>query len=119
MAIGPTVAAGSSGMMGGSPAISDVTFDELKAGLSDGSIALVDVREAHEFEAGAIPGSLSMPLSGFDPAALPANGRIVFSCAAGVRSRRAIELSRAAGRDLGEHFAPGFKGWVEAGEPVA
>ncbi len=105
-------------MMGGSAAISDVTFDELKEGLADGSITLVDVREAYEYEAGTIPGAVSMPLSGFDPRALPETGRVVFSCAAGVRSRRAIELSRAAGRDLGEHFAPGFKGWVAAGEAV-
>ena len=106
-------------MSGGSSQVKDVAFDELKAGLADGFIKLIDVREAYEFEAGTIPGATSMPLSGFDPGALPENGRIVFSCAAGVRSLRAIELSRAAGRDLGEHFAPGFKGWAAAGEPVA
>ena len=99
--------------------IRDVGFDELKAGLRDGSVTLVDVREPPEFQSGAIPGSVSMPLSAFDPDALPSGGRVVFSCAAGVRSRRAIELSRAAGRDLCEHFAAGFKGWREAGEPVA
>ena len=81
---------------------------------------LVDVREPHEFQAGAIPGSVSMPLSQFDPAALPTGrGRIVFSCAAGVRSMRAIELAQAAGLDLNEHYAGGFKEWARSGEPVA
>ena len=42
----------------------------------------------------------------FDPAALPAGEgkRIVFSCAAGVRSVRAIEFAQAAGLDLREQF---------------
>lgn len=99
--------------------IRDVGFDELTAGLRNGSVTLVDVREPAEFEAGAIPDSVSMPLSSFDAAALPEGGRIVFSCAAGVRSRRAIELAQASGRNLCEHFAAGFKGWRDYGGPVA
>lgn len=98
--------------------IRDVSRDDLKAGLADGSVTLVDVREAYEFDSGAIPGSVSMPLSTFDPDALPA-GRVVFSCAAGVRSRRAVDLARAAGLPHDEHYPGGFKGWVAAGEEVA
>ncbi len=44
---------------------------------------------------------------------------MVFSCAAGVRSLRAIELARAAGLELNEHYKGGFKDWAAAGEPVA
>jgi rhodanese-related sulfurtransferase len=101
--------------------IVDVDLEEVKQGLEDGSMLLVDVREPHEFAAGHIPNSVSHPLSAFDPAALPvAEGRrIVFSCTAGVRSVRAIEFAQAAGLDLREHFAGGFKGWSLAGEPVA
>lgn len=100
--------------------IRDLGLDEVEAGLADGSMLLVDVREPHEQEDGMIPGSVAMPLSSFDPADLPegAGKRIVFSCAAGVRSRRAIALSRAAGLDLSEHFVGGYKGWVSAGLPV-
>lgn len=101
--------------------IGDVGFAELKQGLADGSILLVDVREPQEFAAGHIPGSVSHPLSRFDAAMLPRSEgqRIVFSCAAGVRSVRAIELARGAGLDLREHYRGGFKEWVLAGEPVA
>lgn len=99
--------------------IRDVSRDDLKAGLADGSLTLVDVRESYEFESGHIPGSVSMPLSAFDPASLPGAGRVVFSCAAGVRSRRAVDLAREAGLPHDEHYPGGFKGWASAGEIVA
>lgn len=98
--------------------ISDVDLDEVAAGLRDGSLLLVDVREPHEFAAGHIPGSVSRPLSGFDPRELPTDRRLVFSCAAGVRSKTAIEICRAAGLDWSEHYGGGFKGWAQAGRPV-
>jgi rhodanese-related sulfurtransferase len=101
--------------------IVDLDLDEVKRGLEDGSMLVVDVREPHEFAAGHIPNSVSHPLSTFDPAALPVEEgkRIVFSCAAGVRSVRAIEFAQAARLDLREHFAGGFKEWSLAGEPIA
>jgi len=96
----------------------DLDRDAVKQGLSDGSILLVDVREPHEYAVGHIPGAVSHPLSSFDPSSLPGGKRIVFSCAAGVRSLRAIEFAQAAGRDIREHYKGGFKDWVAAGEPV-
>jgi len=97
----------------------DLDREDVKRGLAAGSLLLVDVREPHEFAAGHIPGSVSLPLSTFDPAELPEGGRVVFSCAAGVRSLRAIEIAQAAGLELDEHYKGGFKDWAAAGEPVA
>jgi rhodanese-related sulfurtransferase len=107
--------------MAGSPQVRDVSLAELKAGLADGSLVVVDVREPHEFAAGHIPGSVSVPLSSFEITELEkAEGkRIVFSCAAGVRSVHALARAQAAGLSLEEHFSGGFKGWVMAGEPIA
>jgi rhodanese-related sulfurtransferase len=107
-------------MTSGAAGVSDVSLAEVKAGLADGTLVLVDVREPHEFASASIAGSVSMPLSGFDPADLPVQGggRVVFSCAAGVRSVKAIELCQAAGLDLREHFSGGLRGWLQAGEPV-
>jgi rhodanese-related sulfurtransferase len=100
--------------------IVDLELDDVKRGLCDGSITLVDVREPHEFAAGHIPGSVSHPLSAFDPETLrELGGRIVFSCASGVRSLRAIELAQGARLPVNEHYAGGFKEWAMAGEPIA
>jgi rhodanese-related sulfurtransferase len=98
-----------------------VTREELKQGLAEGRILLVDVRETHEFAAGRIPGAVSFPLSSFDPARLPReNGKkIVFTCRSGQRTQRAIEMARLGGRrDADTHYAGSMNDWLAAGEPV-
>ena len=107
-------------MQGSGQAVVDLDRDTVKRGMQDGSILLVDVREPHEFAAGHIPGSVSMPLSSFDPQAIPQEPgkRVVFSCAAGVRSVRAIEFAQAFGHDIREHYKGGFKDWAMAGEEI-
>lgn len=101
--------------------VNDLDIDDLKAGLADGSILLVDVREPHEFEAGHIPGAVSRPLSQFDPAELPSEPgkRVVFSCAAGVRSRHALAFAQSAGLAIDSHYVGGFKDWAKRGEPIS
>jgi rhodanese-related sulfurtransferase len=102
--------------------VHDISLDDLRAGLIDGSIYLVDVREANEWAAGHIAGAHFNPLSAFDPQALPpaAEGRrIVLHCRSGRRSITALELAQAAGRlDVTTHYEGGMLGWVAAGEPV-
>ncbi|SCY73481.1 rhodanese-like domain-containing protein [Microvirga guangxiensis] len=96
----------------------DLDREDIKQGLQNGTILLVDVREPHEFAAGHIPGAVPHPLSTFDPSVLPEGKRIVFSCQAGVRSVRAIEFAQAAGLNINEHYKGGFKDWALAGEAV-
>ncbi|MGL4241757.1 MAG: rhodanese-like domain-containing protein [Beijerinckiaceae bacterium] len=95
-------------------------LDEVRAGLADGSMLVVDVREPHEYAMGRIPGAMLLPLSAFDPDRIPvdAGKRIVFSCAAGVRSMQALAIAQAAGLDLVEHYRGGFKEWAMMGEDV-
>ena len=105
-------------MPNGSPVVIDLDRDTVKRGLADGSITLDDVREPPEFAAGHMPGSVSLPLSAFDPSSIPEGQRVVFSCAAGTRSARAVAFAQAFGRDIREHYKGGFKDWVSAGEPI-
>ena len=103
------------------PIVEDVSLQELKAGLADGSIALVDVREANEWDAGHIPGATFNPLSAFDPAALPktAGQRVVLHCRSGKRSVTALGLAQQGGRDdVRAHFTGGMLEWQGAGEKV-
>jgi rhodanese-related sulfurtransferase len=112
----------SGGVIMSGPIVEDVSLEDLKRGLADGSIRLVDVREAVEWDAGHIPGAVFNPLSAFDPAALPAPAAgqtIVLHCRSGRRSITALELAQGAGRnDVTTHFSGGMLAWVAAGEPV-
>lgn len=98
----------------------DLNIDDVKQGLADGSMLLIDVRESDEYAAGHIPGSVSVPLSTFSADALPdAGGRkIVFSCNSGGRTLRALAVAQAAGLDLHTHYKGSFKDWLAHGEPV-
>ena len=102
--------------------VENVGREELKRGLADGSIRLVDVREPNEYADGHIPGAILNPLQSFDPDALPPSEegkRVVLSCRSGKRSLVALEHARKAGRtDLTAHYAGGMLDWNAAGEPI-
>lgn len=101
--------------------IRDITMQHLERGLADGSILLVDVREAHEYAMGRIAGAMSAPLSTLTADSVPAEAgrRVVLACQAGKRSMMAIQRLAAEGRgDVDTHFAPGFAGWAMAGGAV-
>jgi rhodanese-related sulfurtransferase len=101
--------------------VEDVDLAELKQGLEDGTVLLVDVREPDEYAAGHIPGASLNALQRFDPAALPKvpGKRVVLSCRSGKRSLSALALAQAAGRDdVKAHFSGGMLEWVGSGEPV-
>lgn len=59
---------------------------------------LVDLREEDEARTVEFPGAVRMPMSRFDPEALPEAELLVFACATGVRSRTAAEAAARAGR---------------------
>ena len=74
-----------------------VTADELRARLAAHEpLTVVDLREDSEDRSVSVPGAVRMPMSGFDPALLPA-GPLVLHCASGVRSRIAADRAAAVG----------------------
>lgn len=101
----------------------DLHRDDIKRGLAENEILLIDVREPHEFVAGHIPGAVPHPLSTFDTDALAAliaedGRRPVFSCMSGVRSVHALNAAQDAGIPVEAHYRGGFKDWAASGEPV-
>ena len=99
--------------------VEELNLDEVKQGLADGSIALVDVREDNEWAAGHIPGATHNPTSRLDLSALPRDRRVVFYCRSGRRTLQALELAQTGGRaDVKAHFGGSMLAWQAAGEPV-
>jgi rhodanese-related sulfurtransferase len=100
--------------------VRDLSPDDVSRGLADGNVLIVDVREPREIEVERIPGSVYLPMSMFDPEAIPdPEGRmVVFSCASGIRSVTASQIAQAAGLPYDAHLAGGLKAWKAAGLPV-
>ncbi len=100
--------------------IINLTAAEIESLLARDAIMLVDVRETHEFAGRHIEKSVNVPLSSFDPDHLPVvDGKpVVFMCAGGVRSVRAIEAARASGLPWNQHLAGGINAWIQAGKPT-
>jgi rhodanese-related sulfurtransferase len=101
----------------GSGEVRDLSVEEVAAGMKEGKILLVDVREPRETEVERIPGSFLLPLSTFDPTEIPEpEGKtVVFSCRSGVRSVKASEIAQASGFAYDSHMAGGLLAWKEAG----
>ena len=81
---------------------------------------IVDVREPNEWQEAHIPGAILMPLSTFDPGAIPdAKGKhLVFHCRSGRRCGLAAEKAVAAGfKGTIERMAGGFLAWSAADLP--
>jgi rhodanese-related sulfurtransferase len=104
-----------------SPTPARLTPHEVRAGLEDGSILLIDVREPLEFAEARIPGALLFPLSTFEARLLPVTpGRkLIFHCRSGQRSLTAFARAAQAGLIPHGHLEGGIKAWAAAGYAVA
>jgi rhodanese-related sulfurtransferase len=99
-----------------------VNVQEAAARTGDGGdAALLDVREAHEWQAGHVPGALHLSLSALAAGAgLPARAQarpLVVICRSGNRSRQAAELLAERGADAVDVIG-GMRDWAAAGLPV-
>ena len=92
---------------------------ETHARLAHHEAVLVDVREPAEFAADHISGAVNLPLSRFDPAALPGDpARVILQCGAGKRSAMAWEACHRAGVPVAGHLKGGLAAWKAAGLPT-
>jgi rhodanese-related sulfurtransferase len=102
------------------PHVRDLSPAEVARAMTEGRVLIVDVREPHEVAAARFPEAAYMPMSAFDPAALPDPGgrEVVFACHVGQRSAVAARLAQAAGLPYDAHLAGGLKAWIAAGLPT-
>lgn len=83
-----------------------------------GEAIVIDVRETGEYAAEHIPGSVSVPLSTFDPAKVPdaAGKKLIFQCRSGNRCGPASAKMAASGYEGTLYrMQGGIGGWKSAG----
>lgn len=99
-----------------------VNRDELLQRAGDGGVIVLDVRPREEYEAGHIPGAVSIPLADLKGrlAGLPPGAEIVAYCRGPycVLAPQALELLRRGGFKA-RRLEDGFPEWRRAGLPVA
>jgi rhodanese-related sulfurtransferase len=88
--------------------------------MAEGRYLLVDVREPNEVAVDAYPDAIVVPLSSFDPHAIPdpKGKQVVFACRSGKRSVTASLAAQSAGLPYDKHLAGGMLGWKAAGLPT-
>jgi rhodanese-related sulfurtransferase len=100
----------------------EIDRQELLRRIEAGSVIVVDVRPAHEYVSGHIPGAVSIPLDQLASqlADLPANGDIVAYCRGAycAMSYEAVRLLQSHGREA-SRLADGMLEWRLADLPVA
>jgi hydroxyacylglutathione hydrolase len=99
------------------------TVSELRARLERGEVAVVDVRNESEWEAGHLPGVTHVPLARLAEEvervrALAHDRPIVVHCQGGSRSAIAASVLQANGMSQVANLAGGYAAWQKAGLPV-
>jgi rhodanese-related sulfurtransferase len=97
--------------------IQNLSAEEVAERVKNGAL-LIDVREPAEYAAERIAGSKLVPLSAFNPSAIPTDKPVIFQCGTGKRSAMAIQIAQQAGLKHSEHLAGGIQAWKAAGLPV-
>jgi glyoxylase-like metal-dependent hydrolase (beta-lactamase superfamily II)/rhodanese-related sulfurtransferase len=103
---------------GGGERLEPVSLDELERLLADGSVELLDVREADERDEGHIPGSRHLPYRTARAAAEAGllDGRpVVTMCESGARAAVAASVLQAAGVEARPVLNDGLAGWRARG----
>ncbi|KAM4772073.1 thiosulfate sulfurtransferase/rhodanese-like domain-containing protein 3 [Rhinophrynus dorsalis] len=110
-----------------------VQYEELKNLLKEEGVFLIDVREPWEVkEYGVIEGSLNIPMGDLAPALqmspedfeekyhkkMPEkSSTLVFSCLAGIRSKKAVSVASSFGYNKVHHYSGGYEDWARHQQP--
>jgi rhodanese-related sulfurtransferase len=99
---------------------SRISVDEAQEMIKRNSVAVIDVREPHEYSAGHVPGAKLIPVGTVFARRdeLPQDRDVIFVCAVGQRSALACEMAASAGLSRLYNLEGGTDAWVKAGLPV-
>jgi rhodanese-related sulfurtransferase len=99
--------------------VPEIDSDALYTMLRDGTVNLVDVREADEYARERIIGANLMPLSKFQASDLNQEKDLVITCRSGQRSAQAVMYLRQQGFNRVSNHAGGILAWKKAGYATA
>ncbi len=88
--------------------------------LSKDDVAIIDVRDLHEYNGGHVPGAKLIPVASVynRREEIPQDKGIIFVCAVGQRSALACEMAAATGITRLYNLEGGTDAWIKAGLPV-
>jgi len=97
-----------------------ITVDEAKEMTQRDDVAVIDVREPHEYQAGHVPDAKLIPVNSVYARReeLPRDKELIFVCAVGQRSALACEMAAAAGLTRLYNLDGGTDAWIKNGNPV-
>ena len=97
-----------------------ISVSEGREMMSRDDVAVIDVREPPEYNAGHVPDARLIPVASVFARRdeLPRDKDIVFVCAVGQRSALACEMAAAAGLTRLFNLEGGTEAWIKAGYPV-
>jgi rhodanese-related sulfurtransferase len=93
---------------------------EAREMIQNDDVAVIDVRENHEYVQGHVPNAALIPVNSVYArrGELPSDRDLVFICKMGQRSALACEMAAAAGFTRIFNVEGGTDAWIEAGFPV-
>ena len=99
---------------------SRITVEEGKKMMHGDDVAVIDVREPHEYSAGHVPNAKLIPVASVFARKdeLPRDRDVIFVCQVGQRSALACEMAAAAGLTRLFNLEGGTEAWTKAGYPV-
>ena len=97
----------------------EVSVEHTAVALADGSVQVIDVREAYERDAGHIAGSRHIALAALasEAESIDRERPVIFHCHVGARSLMAAQAFRQAGFEA-YSMAGGLELWEQEGRPV-
>lgn len=97
-----------------------ISLDEARAMMSRDDVAVIDVREPHEYNGGHLPGAKLIPVASVFARRdeLPRDRNIIFVCGVGQRSALACEMAAAAGLTRLFNLEGGTEAWIKVGLPL-